>query len=120
MSRSGGRGASEFLADLVRIGVEQLTQQLLPREAAEAAMRAIADQVCLEYARRDIYVPAAADPRNREIVRKYNQASHSAAACSQQRVRELAREYALSTRWIYALVTSARRAASDAKGAAQA
>lgn len=110
MSRSGGKEAPEFIADLVRIGIDILTPQLLPASAAETAMRAIADQVCMEYARRDIYVPASYDPRNRDIVRKYHQASHTAAACSQERVRELAAEYALSTRWIYSLLAEARTA----------
>ena len=100
----------EFIADLVRIGVEALVRIGTDRQDAEQAMRAIADQVCIEYARRNIYVPAAYDPRNREIVRKYHQASRSAAACSHDRVRELAIEYALSTRWIYTLVAEARAA----------
>ena len=101
----------EFIADLVRIGVEQLGRGLaIDPVRAEQAMRAIADQVCVEYARRNIYVPAAYDPRNREIIRKYHQASRSAGACSHDRVRELAIEYALSTRWIYALVAEARAA----------
>lgn len=116
MSRSGGKEAPEFIADLMRIGIDHLTRlQLLPRPVAESVMRAITEQVCVEYARRDIYVPAAFDPRNRDIVRKYHQASHSAAACSQERVRELALEYALSTRWIYALLAEHRAADFSAR-----
>lgn len=106
----------EFIADLVRIGVEQLGRDLaIDAVQAEKAMRAIADQVCVEYARRNIYVPAAYDPRNREIIRKYHQASRSAGACSHDRVRELAIEYALSTRWIYSLVAEARAAEMAAR-----
>ncbi len=100
----------EFIADLVRIGVDVFTREGLDRPAAERAMRAVADQVCVEYARRNLYVPAAYDPRNREIVAKYYQASRSALACSQDRVTELAIEYALSTRWIYALIAEHRAA----------
>jgi Mor family transcriptional regulator len=102
---------AEFIADLVRIGADQLVRDLgVDRPQADLSMRAIADQVCVEYARRNIYVPADFDPRNREIVQKYHQASRSAAACSHDRVRELAIEYALSTRWIYTLVKEARQA----------
>lgn len=102
---------AEFIGDLVRIGTQQLVQGLrADPKVAEQSMRAIADQVCVEYARRNIYVPADFDPRNREIVAKYHQPSRSAAACSHDRVRELAIEYALSTRWIYTLVKEARQA----------
>lgn len=102
---------SEFVADLVRIGVEQLGAQLgLPPEKAGPAMQAVADAVCVQYARALIYVPAAFDPRNREIVRQYHESSRTARACTKDRIQEIALAHALTTRQIYAILAESREA----------
>lgn len=103
----------EFLDDLVRIGIRELKRALgvADEQALDKAMRAVADAILVEYARRDIYVPAAYDPRNREIYRKYGEASRSARANTPERVIELSLEYALTTRQIYGIIAS--QAAAD-------
>lgn len=110
MSKAAGE-AREFIAELTRIGMDVLARQLqLPADDGRRVMRDIADQVCMEYARREIYIPVAYDPRNREIVAKYHQASRNARACSPERVKELSLEYALHTRQIYGIIQEAREA----------
>lgn len=118
MSRRDGE-VGEFVADLVRIGVERLVAELgLPAADAERVMRRVADVVCTEYARRHIYVPVAYDPRNRDIVRKYHESSRSARACTPARIKELAAEYALTWRQIYSILEAARKADFAARQAA--
>lgn len=103
--------AGTFIADLIRIGREQLQRSCgLPAEAAEEAMRQVAQAVCLQYARSEIYVPMMLDPRNQEIVRKYHEPSRTARACTYRRVVELAREYGMTTRWVYAILRDAIQA----------
>ncbi|MEY2689186.1 MAG: Mor transcription activator family [Pseudomonadota bacterium] len=105
------RQAEEFIDDLLRIGEHELvTTAGLAADQARAAMRRVADAVCAQYARSSIYVPVGYDPRNREIVTKYGQASRSAGAYTPERIAELAREYALTTRQIYSILRTYREA----------
>lgn len=100
-----------FLNDLVRIGVRELQQALgLASDQLEAAMRKVADAVCVEYARSEIYVPVAYDPRNEEIWRKYGESSRTARAFSPDRIAELATEYGLTTRQVYGIIALKRAA----------
>lgn len=106
----------EFVAGLIRIGVEQLGASIgLPADQATRGMQAVADAVCTEFARRSIYVPVAYDPRNREIAAKYRQSSRAARACTHGRIVELAREYALTTRQVYSILAEARQADFQAR-----
>jgi Mor family transcriptional regulator len=101
----------DFVADLVRIGTRELQATAgLDAQAADLAMRNVADAICVEYARRHIYVPIAYDPRNREIVRKYHEGSRSARACTPERIKELAAEYALTWRQIYSILRADHQA----------
>ena len=100
-----------FLNDLVRIGVRELEAALnLAPEQLAGPMRKVADAVCVEYARREIYVPAAYDPRNEEIWRKYGESSRAARAFSPDRITELATEYGLTTRQVYGIIALKRAA----------
>lgn len=103
--------AKEFVEALVRVGEQLLAQRLgAAPDEAKATMQLVADAICMEYARRDIYVPMAYDPRNREIAAKYAQPSRSARAFSERRVLELAAEYGLTTRQIYSILRALRQA----------
>lgn len=105
------RDVKEFVADLVRIGIRELAAELgTPEEDGQRAMQRIADGICLEYARREIYVPAAYDPRNREIVAAYHQSTSTARAVTPERVAELAAQYGLTTRQVYSILQAAREA----------
>lgn len=112
----GGSEAREFIADLTRIGVDALAKhaQLGP-DHARKVMQAITDQVCLEYNGHDLYVPVAFDPRNRKIVEEFHQSTRAARACTPARVRELALEYALTTRQVYGILREARLADFNAR-----
>lgn len=100
-----------FIECLVSIGTEQLRAGLnLPLEKAEPVMRRVADQVCVAYARRFIYVPVAYDPRNREIVEKYGRQGATARPYTAERIDELAQEYQLTVRRIQQIVAEARDA----------
>jgi hypothetical protein len=110
MSRPDGE-VGEFVGDLVRIGVRELMSVLeIDPQSADRAMRQVADAVCIEYARRHIYVPVAYDPRNREIARKYREHTRSARANTPERIKELAAEYALTWRQIYSILEADRKA----------
>jgi hypothetical protein len=99
----------DFVENLVRIGVDQVTAELgVDRAKAEPAMRSVAEQLCAVYARRLIYVPVAYDPRNREIIEKYGRQGRAARAYSPERVTELAVEYQLGERRIYGILAQAR------------
>lgn len=119
---SGRRGpdqakaATEFVADLVRIGVEQLGKVLdVPPDQAQPAMQSVADAVCLMYARRFIYVPAGFDPRNRLIWQQYHESTRAARACTRARVTELAAEHGLTTRQVYSILKEFRAADFQAR-----
>lgn len=106
----------EFVEALLRIGVEQLAERLgTPREAATDVMQRITDRICWQYARRHIYVPVAYDPRNREIVDKYNRQGRASRACTPDRIRELAAEYDLTERRIYEILKDSREADFNAR-----
>ena len=113
MSVEAGSGSDveSFVDGLVRIGTRELAAELGVAEGvAERAMRRLADAVCTEYARCQIYVPVAYDARNREIVAKYHQSTQTARACTPARIKELAAEYALTWRQIYSILKASREA----------
>lgn len=112
------RDVEDFVTGLVRIGTRELAAALqLPPDQLSAAMQRVADAVCQEYARSEIYVPVAYDPRNREIAQKYRQNSRSARACSPERIQELAQEFGVTSRWIYRILEAEREADFKARQA---
>ena len=107
----GSERLNEFVEGLVRVGTPALVVALgVPEDAAERAMRGVVDAVCTEFARTTIYIPIAFDARNRDLFRKYHQESRRAAACSVQRVHELASEYAMTWRQVYSVLKTVRDA----------
>ena len=72
MGRKGNPRLHQFIDDLVAIGVRELTASAaLPKQEARDIMTAIAHQVCFQYARSHLYVPAVLEltltPRDAEI-----------------------------------------------------
>ena len=102
---SSKAAASAFGESMIRIGTPVISAQLdVPLGRAERAMYALVQAVIGELARTYVYIPASFDNRNQEIFEKYHQPSRGAAACSYARIRQLAAEYAVSSRWIYNIV----------------
>ncbi len=109
MVRKASRSVN-FITDLIRIGKREICAALEVQEAqAAAVMQRVADSVCLEYARADIYIPAGFDPRNRQLVQAYGQPCRGAPAYSPERIEQLAAEYGLTTRQVYGIVASSRK-----------
>lgn len=109
------RDAGEFIAELTRIGRDELAKERMPPDQAEAVVRRMVEAICAAYASSEIYVPMLYDPRNREIVAKYNQASRTARPCTHARVVELGREFGLTTRRVYAILRESIQADFQAR-----
>lgn len=111
------RDLSEFVDDLVRIGVAELVSRLAaPEDQARASMARIADGIVTEYARRSMYIPAGFGSRNSLIWEKYQEHGPSVngqpggTPFSNARVSELAVEYKLTERQIYNIIAAMRTA----------
>lgn len=116
---SSKAAASAFGESMIRVGTPLISAQLkVPEGRAERAMTAVVTAVFAELARTTVYIPAAFDSRNKEIFEKYHQPSRGAAACSYDRIRQLASEYALTSRAVYKVIQRMREAGHVAKGVA--
>lgn len=105
-----------FVDTLVAIGSRSLTGQLgLEDSLARDLMREIAHEICSQYGRTFMYVPAdlgfGTDRRNKEIWSKYGQSTPGGArGWTQERVEELAAEYHLTTIHVYRILARQRAA----------
>jgi Mor family transcriptional regulator len=114
MGRKGIQRAHQFVDDLVAITVSELTADgTMDEQCAKAKANQIANRVCFQYARTQLYVPANIElqltPRDEEIWAKYNADSGSSRRCSSERLAELAEEYTLTERHVYRIVSMMRR-----------
>ena len=116
MGRKGDDRLYQFIDDLVAIGVRELAGKgELDEAAARECMTAVAHQLCFQYARTSIYVPASLQltltPRDEEIWAKYGQDGlDGARPFSSARVQQLATEYGFTVRHVYNIVALMRDA----------
>lgn len=105
-----------FVDTLVAIGSRALTAQLgLEDGLARDLMREIAHEICSQYGRTFMYVPADLgfdlERRNQEIWTKYGQSTPGGArAWTQERVEELAAEYRVTSIHVYRILAQFRAA----------
>lgn len=119
-----GRTASgdklyQFIDDMVACGAAILVKDAnIPEaQARELSMR-IAHQMCFQYARTNLYVPASLDlktsERDKEIWREYTSDSPTARRFTIARVKELSAKYSLTDVHIYNIVRIFRQREIDA------
>lgn len=114
MGRKGDRRLYQFIDDLVAIGARELAgKPKLDEKAARELMTTVAHQLCFQYARTSLYVPAALElkltPRDEEIWLQYGQDGPGGARkYSAARVEQLAATHGLTVRHVYNIVALMR------------
>lgn len=114
MGRKGDDRVYQFVDDLVSIGVRKLTGSAgLDETAAREHMTSIAHELCFQYARTSLYVPASLQlrlsPRDEEIWAKYSaEGPGGVRPYSSARVQQLATEYAFTVRHVYNIIALMR------------
>jgi hypothetical protein len=102
------RELPEFVGDLVRIGVALPITFDMDPVLAEAVKARIAVEVCTEYARSNLGVPAGFGNPSANIWRKYGDASSTASAHTRQRAEEPAVEYEMTSRQVCNVLAAIR------------
>lgn len=122
MGRKSRQKLYQFVDALVETGTRKLvvTPALNEPDRARAAMREIAHEICSQYARSVLYVPAdlefALSRRDAEIWAKYKaDGPDGARKFSPQRVVQLADEYQMTTQHIYRIVQLMQRREVEAR-----
>ncbi len=114
MGRKGDERLYQFVDDLVAIGVRAFAGSgPLDEEQARQRMTEVANQLCVQYARTSLYVPAALQlkltPRDEEIWAKYGlEGAGGVRPYSSARVQQLATEYGFTVRHVYNIVAMMR------------
>lgn len=105
MARKGSRRTAELISRLVEIGTATLVEQLgVPEKQAREAMREVAHKLASEYGGSFMYVPKdrdfALDKRDLQIHQRLERGSN---------VYDVARDYGLTERQIYAVYQLVRK-----------
>lgn len=116
MGRKGRHRLYQFVDDLVAIGVRDLVGQAsLQEEAARDLMTSIAHQLCSQYARTNMYVPAVLElpltARDEQIWQEYSQpvfGTEGTRPYTAARVTEVAAKHNLSERHVYSVLALMR------------
>jgi Mor family transcriptional regulator len=114
VGRDGRQKPLQFVADLVDIGVRELTAaSALDEPNARELMRNVAHAVCERYGRTVMYIPADLEfelsQRDQEIWRQYGEDSATAGKYTPARVAELAEQHKLTTVHIYNVIARMRK-----------
>jgi hypothetical protein len=113
MGRKGDRRLRQFVNDLVAVSVSELRGAGMNEPEAIEVSQQIANRICTQYARTELYVPAVVElllgPRDQRIWEQYCQSSPTARAYTEARLAELAAEHQLTVRHLYNIVALMRR-----------
>lgn len=115
MGRKGTQRVHQFIDDLVAVGVRELTTSgAMPEHEARDQMTAIAHQVCFQYARSHLYVPAVLEltltPRDAEIYSEHaTEGPDGVRPYTAARLEQIALARGLTVRHCYNIIALARR-----------
>ena len=115
MGRKGTQRLYQFIDDLVATGVRELTTSAgLPEQAASDLMTAIAHQVCFQYGRSHLYVPAVLEltltPRDEQIYSEHaSEGPDGVRPYTAARLEQIAATRGLTLRHCYNIIALARR-----------
>lgn len=115
MGRKGTKHVHQFIDDLVAVGVRELTTAgAIADQPARDLMTAIAHQMCIQYARTHLYVPAFLErqltPRDEQIYAAYAvEGPDGVRPYTAARLQQLAAAQGLTLRHLYNIIALARR-----------
>ena len=115
MGRKGIDKVHQFIDDLVAVGVRELVGSgTVAEQDAREQMTAIAHQLCFQYARSQIYIPAVLEltltPRDELIYSAYAiEGPDGVRPYTAARLAQLAVENSLTLRHCYNIITLAKR-----------
>jgi Mor family transcriptional regulator len=109
MARKGEDKLYAFVDDLVNLGTRRMVDMLdLEEESARTLMRVVAHDICVQYARSNMYVPLDMEfelsQRDKDLWAQYGEDSATARKFTPDRVAELAEAYRITTVQCYCIL----------------